>query len=802
MTDLIQKVAVELSLKEFQVHNVTKLLFEEECTIPFVARYRKEKTGELDETVLRQIRDRYEYLKDLEDTKKKYLRIVEEHCNKTPELQKEFPSLKAKFEACETKQALEDLYLPFKPKRRTKAGVAKDKGLEPLLHLILEGKTTINDLTEVARKFVNINDDAIEPSLRVKDVQDALRGAADIFAEVISENAEHRQTVRDISRKTGMLASVRIKGDDAEESRDKKKTQTALKYQNYFDYKEPISKTQSHRIMAVRRGEAEGVLKVTLEVDTEAILGNLKMLILDDPGTTDTVRNWIEAIIVDSYKRLIAPAIETEIRLELKKKAEEEAIKVFSKNLENLLLLPPIPQKRVLGIDPGYRTGCKLAVIDETGKLLDYETIYPDFRNVHSEKNADPKKAVRERLEKFGVEYVAIGNGTGSRETTQLVTEVLKEIDKNGRIRKLVVNESGASVYSTDPVAIEEFPSLDATIRSAVSIARRLQDPLAELVKIDPRSIGVGQYQHDVNVTKLNESLTEVVESCVNHVGVNLNTASYSLLSYVSGINKGLARSIVSKRESLGKFSSREELMQVQGFGPKAFEQAAGFLRIPEGTNLLDNSGVHPERYAVVEKIVADLGKPLSEFLGNKDLVSAIQLEKYVNDEVGMPTLRDIATELVKPGRDPRQEGNRMFFSDDVTELEDLKAGMILPGTVTNVTNFGAFVDIGVHQDGLAHISELSDQFVEDPSKVVSVGQVVTVKVLEVDTTRRRINLSFKLTAPTQQKGKGQDNQQRAGAQTGSRGHQKGNAPRQQQPKGPAKTFTVNDLVAKFNVKK
>ena len=536
---------------------------------------------------------------------------------------------------------------------------------------------------------------------------------------------------------------------------------------------------------------------------------------------SDVVKQWLVQTTDDAYNRLMGPSIETELRMMIKSQAEDEAINVFSKNLENLLLLPPIPGKVVMGIDPGIRTGSKLAVVDETGKLLGNATIYPDFRRDDTPKNKEAKMVLAGLLDKFKVTCIAIGNGTGSREIDRFVIEVLKEFNAQS-IKRIVVNEAGASVYSTEDIAREEFPDLDPTIRSAVSIARRLQDPLAELVKITPRSIGVGQYQHDVNPSKLGKSLEEVVESCVNKVGVNVNTASYKLLGYVSGVGPALAKNIVSYRDSNGKFGSRQDLQNVSGFGPKAFLQAAGFIRIPGANHPLDDSGVHPERYEIVENIARDLKKDVREIIGKREIVDSIPWERYVTDTVGLPTLRDIASELIKPGRDPREDGARLMYSDEISEIEHLKPGMVLKGTVTNVTNFGAFVDIGVHQDGLVHISELSDQFIKDPSEVVAVGVVVTVKVLDVDVARRRISLTCKMGERQPQAGasaqqKGGSSQGRHGASGGQRSQDQHRGPRRDHdgprsgggqgqrsskpPKQPEKNFTMADLMAKFGKK-
>lgn len=815
--NLTARIAQELKFQEFQVHNAVKLLFEEQCTIPFVARYRKEATGALDEVGLRDIRDRYQYLEELESNRVKYMKVAEEHCQKKPELMAQWPALRTKFEKANTKQELEDLYLPFKPKRRTRAQIAKEKGLEPLLTQILEQRAQLNDLTALASQFITAADATIDPALRVPDANAALQGAADIWAEQIAETAEFRGLVRDLSQQSGMLVSKKIDGGSEEtaeakpataDTKEKKgsKKGEAHKYENYFDYKESINSAPSHRVMAVRRGEAEKILKVGIDVDNENIVKALKEKVLQDPKTTDAVRRWQENVIDESYKRLIAPSIETELRLNLKTTAESEAIKVFSKNLENLLLLPPIPGKTVMGVDPGIRTGSKLAIVNETGTLLANTTIYPDISNLDSPKSVRSREELGALVKTFNVQCIAIGNGTGSREIDRLVAQTLREQELK-EVKRLTVNEAGASVYSTDDIAREEFPDLDATIRSAISIARRLQDPLAEMVKIDPRSIGVGQYQHDVNVTKLKNSLEEVVESCVNRVGVNLNTASYKLLGYVSGIGPTLAKNIVSTREKNGKFASRESLMQVSGFGPKVFEQAAGFLRIPDADNPLENSAVHPERYSIVKQIAQDLGKDLREIIGNKTLVEAVPLERYVTETVGMPTLRDIASELIKPGRDPREDGIRLMYSDEVAELQDLKPGMILPGTVTNVTNFGAFVDIGVHQDGLVHISELSTKFVEDPGSVVAVGDVLKVRVIDVDIKRKRISLSCRLEGGDSRQPQTQQGQEKSASSARPTPRQgAGIQPNNNRGGGPAprgkkddKTFTVNDLLAKFN---
>lgn len=821
MTQIIQQVATELTLKPANVHAVIKLMFDEECTVPFVARYRKEMTGSMDEVQIRDVRDRYHYLTELETSKLKYLKVVEEHCAKNPAFKGKFEELKKKFVACKTRQELEDLYLPFKPKRRTRAMIAREKGLEPLLEKILAERSTINSLDAVAAPFVTPEGSDVVPELKVPDIAAALAGAADILAERINETAEYRSKVRASSQETGQLVSKKVESKNAAapdtpvtaenliEERGKSKRTDISKYENYFDYKESINAAPSHRVMAVRRGEAEKFLRVGIEVDETRIVAELCAQVLGEKVATDCIRQWLMKSTEDSYHRLMGPSIETEIRLNLKSVAEDEAINVFSKNLSNLLLLPPIPDKVVMGVDPGLRTGSKLAVVDDTGKLLAHTTIYPDYRNERSPKNAEAKTVIAGFIEKYKVQCLAIGNGTGSREIDKFISGTCKEFNIKD-VKRVVVNEAGASVYSTDDLAREEFPDLDPTIRSSASIARRLQDPLAELVKISPRSIGVGQYQHDVNPTKLNRSLEEVVESCVNKVGVNLNTASYKLLGYVSGVGPTLAKSIVTWRDKNGKFKTRDEVMKVSGFGPKVYQQSAGFLRVPDSANPLDNSSVHPERYDIVELVAREMKTELRELIGRKDVVESIPWEKYVSQTLGMPTLQDIASELIKPGRDPREDGSRLMFSDEISELSDLKPGMGLKGTVTNVTNFGAFVDIGVHQDGLVHISELSDEYVKNPADVVAVGDVLNVKVMEVDVARKRISLSCKTNpGERQETATGGPRPMSGPNRPGEKKPAQNNGPRQGGfqtviPK-PAKkkvddrSFTVGDLLGKFN---
>lgn len=812
MIDLVGKVAGELSLETPYVANTLKLLNEEDCTIPFIARYRKEQTGSMDEVNIREVRDRFAYLKELEALKAKYIESVTEQAKEKPEIAKKLPTLITAFQCCESKQKLEDLYLPYKLKRRTKAQLAREKGLDKLLEQILEKKHEAVDFEALATPFITSEEEKTkieDKKLIVENWEAALTGAGDILAEKINETIEVRTAVRKLSHETGQFVSSKIEPKQGE-----KPNKNFAKYENYFDYKEPIDSAVSHRILAVRRGEAEGCLKANIEVDAEQILADIQGRVLGSDPCHEKVAEWMSQICHNAYKRLLGPSIETEIRVELKKRAEDEAIKVFSQNLENLLLLPPIPNSVVLGVDPGIRTGSKLAAVSANGELIESETIYPLLDKPDAPKTIAAMEVISRFVKTHNVQYIAVGNGTGSREIDQIIIASLKKNKIEG-VRRVTVNEAGASVYSTDDIAREEFPDLDPTIRSAISIARRLQDPLAELVKIDPRSIGVGQYQHDCNKHRLERTLGETVESCVNRVGVNLNTASYKLLGYVSGIGPSLAKGIVKHRKSSGSYSDRFALKEVPGFGPKAFEQAAGFLRVPESGNPLDNSAVHPETYPIVEKVVEDLKTDVASIVGKKSLVETISWEKYVDDQVGLPTLLDISSELIKPGRDPREDGARLTFSDEVTTMDDLKLGMTLKGTVSNVTNFGAFVDIGVHQDGLVHISELSDQFVKDPTEVVSVGDVLSVRVIDVDKDKKRISLSCKSDAevarPSSQP-RQQRNNNRAPRPKNGQGQRSGGQGRpsyqsRPQKKGKSRPSqgsegnSLDDLMNKFNSK-
>jgi uncharacterized protein len=704
----------ETGLARAQVENTVSLL-DEGGTVPFIARYRKERTGELDEVQIRNLEDRFTYFRELEERKVTVLNSIEEQGKLTGDLRKRIESVRQKTE-------LEDLYLPYKPKRRTRATMARERDLEPLAALMSEQPADVEPET-AARPFV-------DPAKEVPDVAAALQGASDILAEQLSEDADARAMVRRLTWEKGLFCS-RVATDHAGK---------ISKYEMYYDYREPLRDIPSHRMLAMRRGEKEEVLRLSILAPEEEILPLLRRRLVKGENL---FKPLLEKIAEDAYRRLVAPSIEVELRLETKKQAEEAAIAVFADNLKNLLLMPPAGSRRVLGIDPGLRTGSKLAMVDDTGRFLEHATIYP-----HAGKGrVEPARAELLRLvREHDCEMVAVGNGTAGRDMERFVKETFAEAGLT--LPVVLVNEAGASVYSASDIAREEFPELDLTVRGAISIARRLQDPLAELVKIDPKSIGVGQYQHDVNQTSLKKTLDQTVESCVNFVGVDLNTASWALLSYVSGIGENLAKTIVRHREQHGAFATRQALLDVPRLGARTFEQAAGFLRIREGEQPLDNTAVHPENYPVVEKMAADLGLSLAELAADPAHAERIDPRRYVTGEVGLPTLRDILEELKKPGRDPRRRFETAAFRDDVQEITDLKEGMMLSGTVTNVTAFGAFVDIGVHQDGLVHVSHLARRFVKDPAEVVRVGDVVKVKVLSVDVARKRIALSIKEALP------------------------------------------------------
>lgn len=703
----IEQITKEFSLQLKNVKAVADLLAEG-ATIPFISRYRKELTGSMDEVMIANVRDRLEQLRELDKRREAIITSIEKQGKLTPELMSAIVVATSIAE-------LEDIYLPYKPKRKTRASVAKEKGLEPLAQQIFE-QGGIN-VTELAKTFV-------DAGKGVNDLQEALEGARDIIAEWISENQETRKTVRELFWKQGVVESRVMKGKEAE----------GQKYKDYFEWKEPIAKTPSHRLLALRRGEKEGILALDIFPPEEEAVSAIERLFVK---SENAAAEEVKLAAKDSYKRLLRPSLETEIRMETKMKADEEAIKVFASNLKELLLSAPLGQKNVLALDPGFRTGVKLVCLDRQGKLLHYEAIFPNDPQRETTKSA---AIIRQLVQKFDIEAIAIGNGTASRETESFV----KSIGLSNKVLVVMVNESGASVYSASEAARDEFPDKDVTVRGAVSIGRRLMDPLAELVKIDPKSIGVGQYQHDVDQTKLKQGLDDVVMSCVNSVGVEVNTASKELLSYVSGLSPALAKNIIEFRNQNGPFKDRESLMKVPRLGEKVFEQAAGFLRIHEAPNPLDASAVHPESYPIVSRMATDLGCSVKDLMSTADLRRQLDLNKYVTDKIGLPTLTDILSELEKPGRDPRQTFEVFSFTEGVNAIGDLKVGMKLPGIVTNVTNFGAFVDIGVHQDGLVHISHLSDKFVKDPKEAVTVQQKVMVTVVEVDVPRKRVGLSMK----------------------------------------------------------
>jgi len=706
MTDIFAKlIATELQLDNRGVRN-TLTLFQEGATIPFISRYRKEMTGSLDEVAIAAIRERFDKLTEIEKRKETIISTIEEQGLLTDDLKK-------RIAGCYNSTELEDIYLPFKPKRKTRATKAKEKGLEPLAEMIM--KQFERDIDTKALAFLNDE---------VADVEEALQGACDIIAEQVSEHASAREMVRNGFTRTAVITSKMVKGKEEE----------GAKYKDYFDFEEPLKKCPSHRILAMMRGENEGFLKVSITPEEGPVIERLSRYFVRGNSRASQL---VDTAVKDAYKRLIEPSIETEFLNLSKEKADTEAIRVFIENLRQLLLSAPLGQKRVLALDPGFRTGCKLVCLDAQGNLVHNETIYP-----HAPQNqwGLAAKKVDSLVDAYKIDAIAIGNGTASRETESFV----RSIRFNRDLQVFVVSEDGASIYSASKIAREEFPDYDVTVRGAVSIGRRLMDPLAELVKIDPKSIGVGQYQHDVEQSRLKTSLDQTVESCVNMVGVNVNTASKHLLTYVSGLGPSLAQNIVDYRAENGAFKSRNELKKVPRLGAKAFEQCAGFLRVDVADNPLDNSAVHPESYSVVEKMAKDLGVSVKELIGNKELCMKIKLQSYVTDKTGLPTLTDIVKELEKPGRDPRQAIKVFEFDPNVRTAEDLRVGMTLPGIVTNITNFGAFVDVGVKQDGLVHISQLADQYITDPNQIVKLHQHVQVKVLEVDMQRKRIQLTMK----------------------------------------------------------
>ncbi len=698
-------ISRSLNIPASQVERTIGLLAEG-ATIPFISRYRKEVTGGLDEIEIGNIDDQYSKLTELKKRKETILSSIEEQDKLTPELKK-------RIEESWDSTEIEDIYLPYKPKRVTRAEIARKKGLEPLAKMVMMQKE--NDLS--MRIHAYLNDE-------VKDEAEALQGARDIIAEWVNENEDARNTVRNSFSRTAIITSKVIKGKEEE----------GAKYRDYFDFSEPLNRCSSHRLLALRRGEAEGILRISISPDSEYCVEKLKHRFVK--GRNEASGQVADAVD-DSFKRLLKPSIETEFSNLSKTKADEEAIRVFAENLRQLLLAPPLGQKRVLGVDPGYRTGCKLVCLDAQGNLVHNETIYP-----HPPQNEKGKAAakVAHLVSTYAIDAIAIGNGTASRETEQFITNI--RYDR--KVQVFVVSENGASIYSASKIAREEFPEYDVTVRGAISIGRRLMDPLAELVKIDPKSIGVGQYQHDVDQSSLKKSLDQTVESCVNLVGVNVNTASKHLLTYVSGLGPALAQNIVNYRAENGPFQSRRELLKVPRMGEKAFEQSAGFLRIPDGNNPLDNSAVHPESYKIVEQMAKDLNCSVEELITNKELKKKLNLQKYISEKTGMPTLEDIMEELDKPGRDPRKHIQVFSFDPTIKTIEDLKTGQVLPGIVTNITNFGCFVDVGIKENGLVHISELADRFVSDPTEVVSIHQHVKVKVMSVDLARKRVQLSMK----------------------------------------------------------
>ena len=704
-----QLISSELHLQEHAVENTLKLL-DEGCTIPFISRYRKERTGGLDEVQITSISNRLSQLQEIAKRKETIVKTITEQQKMTPDLQK-------RIDSCWDSTVLEDIYLPYKPKRRTRAQVAREQGLEPLATILLMQREP--DPKRAAQRFVVAGG---SPA----NVEDALKGAQDIIAEQVSEDERSRNLVRSAFRREAFIESKVVKS--------KKDSDEAQKYSDYFDWEEPLKRCSSHRLLAMRRGENEGILRISLTIDDEEAVQRLQRNYVHGNGPCQRL---VSEAVEDGYKRLLLPSIETEFARISKERADEEAIKVFSENLRQLLLSAPLGQKRVMGIDPGFRTGCKVVCLDAQGNLLHHEAIFP-----HPPVNHRMQATIhlQEMLKKYQVEAIAIGNGTASRETKEFVAEVLTE----SAPAVYVVSEDGASVYSASKVARDEFPDKDVTVRGAVSIGRRLMDPLAELVKIDPKSIGVGQYQHDVDQTQLKQSLDQTVESCVNMVGVNLNTASQHLLTYVSGLGPTLAQNIVDYRKENGAFTSRAQLKKVPRLGPSAYQQCAGFLRIPAAKNPLDNSAVHPESYAVVEQMAKDCHCTVSDLINKKELREQIDIHRYVTAEVGLPTLTDIMKELEKPGRDPREQIEEFEFDSSVQTVEDLHEGMELPGIVTNITNFGAFVDVGVHQDGLVHVSQLADRYVSDPTQVVHLHQHVRVRVIGVDLRRNRISLSMK----------------------------------------------------------
>lgn len=707
-----QVISEELKLEEWRVAKALELM-DQGGTIPFIARYRKDQTGTLNEIELRDIQHRREYLQELEERKATILKSIEEQGKLSPEL-------KAQIESCKDKTNLEDLYAPYKPKKRTRATIAKECGLEPLARTIMAQEETTNTPEEIGRIYLSEEKGLADPKA-------AIAGACDILAEEVADNAEFRQYLRLQIEKQGVMTSKVRKEFEKQDT----------KFKNYYAFSEPVSKIPSHRMLALRRGEKEKVLRLAIEMPDAELVSYLQRRVIKGEGIW---KPYLEEMCKDAWERLLKTSLESEVRLLLKDRAEEEAFKVFSKNLQDVLLAPPAGHKAVLALDPGFRTGCKVAVLDKNGKFIDHGVIFP---HEPQKKVAEAGDYIASLVEKYDIDLIAIGNGTASRETDAFVAGIAHKF-KGKKPARVVVSEAGASVYSASPIAIQEFPNEDVTTRGAISIGRRLQDPLAELVKVDPQSIGVGQYQHDVNQRELKKRLDEVVESCVNMVGVDLNSASAPLLTHVAGVSSTLAESVVKYREENGAFKSRQDVLKVKGFGPKAFEQSAGFLRIPGAENPLDCSAVHPENYGLVERMAEKAGVAVKDLVGNASAIKSLSPEEFLSDTVGKHTLEDIFSELEKPSRDPRKEFRYAKFDDKIKSINDLVTGSWMEGVVTNVANFGAFVDIGVHQDGLVHVSEISDKFVEDAKTVLTVGDVVKVRVLGVDAGQKRISLSMK----------------------------------------------------------
>ena len=793
MIDLVSHLARELSLTPEHVSNALQLQAEG-GTVPFIARYRKERTGSMTETQLRALFDRHAYIQELELRKQTVLKAIGEQGKLTDDL-------RSKIDACHTKAALEDLYLPFKPKKRTRATIAREKGLEPLaLRLASLNTPDISevDLTAEATPYV-------QAEKSVASAEEALAGAADILAEEIALKPEHRAHLREYYAKEGtFVASVRDRFPAG-----------STKFEMYRDFKVPVKAVQPHNLLALRRGERSGILQVSIAVNEEYVQNYLESNEIF--SAAEPLRQFYRGLLRDSFERLLRDSLVAEIRAMKKEQADAVSVKTFEANVRDVLLAPPAGPRPTLGVDPGFRSGCKLAVVDRTGRFVEFQTVYPHDT---PEKRQEAAAQLRTIVEQHGIELIGIGNGTASRETDQFITEALHDLPK--KPVKVIVNEAGASVYSASKLAKDEFPDLDVTVRGAISIARRLQDPLAELVKIDPKAIGVGQYQHDVDQRLLRRKLEETVQSCVNYVGVDLNTASTELLRFVAGINAGLARSLVAYRNDHGPFSSREQLHEIPQLGPKSFEQAAGFLRVRGGSDPLDNTGVHPERYELARTIVNELGLRLEDVPKNQGRLKEVDVKKYVSEEVGEPTIKDILEEIARPGRDPRRQFRYATFKEGISDIKDLTPGLELEGVVTNVTNFGAFVDVGVHHDGLVHVSQLADRYVADPKSVVRVGQIVKVKVLEVNETQKRISLTMKGFAPPrpkkparkpqnrQQQGQQHQGQQHPGKPQESK-QQQGQQPREQQGRQDKReqkprpeprderTYTLEDLKSKFN---